>query len=325
MRSARCLLVVTALVWCVAPRGRAESSADAERSIGRAEQALERGNRPRALSLLRGARLRHPEDLLVRERLARLLLEADACPAARDLQEADKLTANFDEPAEAAEKAAFRSLRLARALVDACLGHTTSSALEAAREDARRGDLDMRAALSRLGLIYVRARALDAAQQWLAVAHELSPEDVTIGRDYAAVLLALGRSHHAARVLSMLHRHSPTDLALRRDYAGALTAAGLAEEALEVLEVAREACTNMPACIAQAGRTALEAGHPERSLRWVEGATQQPALLMVRADALKRLGRLDEARAVYSRVLALDPVHKRAKQALNALDRAPAE
>lgn len=323
------LLAQASLLVSAALPVRADSAAENERILARAELAFKRGKRPQGLALLRNAYSRRLDDQALLARLMEALLGDQPCPVGRDLSEAEKLSAKIEEPDDASQRAAYRHVRMLRAVVDACLGQVTSPALEDSLRDARNGDLDARATLPRLGLIYVRARSLHAAERWFAVSYELAPEDLNVGRDYASLLLALGRSHEAARVLSASHRRAPTDLALRRDYAGALTAAGLAEEALALLDVVHEPCAALPACAAQAARIALEAGQPERALTWaeqaLEGSRSVVPLLLARGDAFARLGRRDDARSAYQRVLALDPTHNRAKQALATLDRTAAE
>jgi predicted Zn-dependent protease len=320
------LLILLASVvhfLCARTPARAQPDAPVHGVLVRAELAFERGKRAQGLALLRKAQARRPDDLTLRAQFATALLEADGCPDPRNLHEADKVTAHADEPGEPAQQLDYRALRLSRALVDACLGQASSPALEEAFRAARSGDVQARTALARLGLIYVRAHALLAAERWLSLAHELAPQDSALGRDYAALLLAMGRASEATRVLAPLQRRTPADLGLRQDYAGALTAAGLADEAQGLLEAARPACSRLPECTAQAARIALEAGKPERALGWLEGVDACVALLMVRGDALVRLGRSEDARAAYRKVLLLEPTHGRAKQALLTLEVAP--
>jgi tetratricopeptide (TPR) repeat protein len=315
MRRAVTVLLVAALCGSGA---RAAHAAAQDEDLARARALLAEGKLARALGMLRKLHRRAPSDLYVLDTLVdglRMRRHDDVCLNADEVL---SVTQALDTPASGPELAIARRLQLARALARACVGEAVAS-LEEAEQIARQGDPSAGATFRELALVFVGREQLTFAEEALARAVAHASDDPELLRDYAALLMVRGRAEQAAVVLARAHRVDPDDLGLVREYAAALASAGLASDALSLLSSHRPKCAESRGCIVQAARVALEARSERAALEWI-GGERLPAALLLRAEALRRLGQVAEAREVYRDVLVEQPDNVRARQALEALE-----
>ncbi|MET0286054.1 MAG: tetratricopeptide repeat protein [Polyangiales bacterium] len=214
-----------------------------------------------------------------------------------------------------------RRIVLHAALAEALLSRHTQSVAKLALS-VQRQDVESADCARQIAALAIRDEQLALATDALVLASEALPQDAAIRGELARLWLARGRTDRALPLLAERFTLT-TELAARRELAYALAADGRAEEALSLLAPAREACQQDAGCALTAARNALEGERLDEALRYLEARlASEPRDL----DALFALGdvhtrgrRLEQAREVYRRILAVRPESVRAQQALQAL------
>jgi tetratricopeptide (TPR) repeat protein len=166
-----------------------------------------------------------------------------------------------------------------------------------------------------LGVALVKAGKLDAACEALRRAvtlePEASPEATSARNNLGLVLQLLGDTKGALAQFTAALMRAPDSAELRNNLAAVLATMGQFERALDE---ARRAVALKPDLIGahvHAGMIEMELGHLDEALRWIEGilpaAPDSVEILLVEADILGRLDRVEAALRVYARAAALQP------------------
>jgi putative PEP-CTERM system TPR-repeat lipoprotein len=171
--------------------------------------------------------------------------------------------------------------------------------------------------------IQIAAYDLPGAQNTLQAALKQFPDG-----DSAVLLLArvdgrLGQVDAAEALLGgLLHRHPAEEPALQMQLP-LLLAQGKTDQAVALAEAAHEAAPGKPAIVAALAATYLRAHDPDRAIALLERAaavSQDPALTLLRAQALMSAKRTDAAHDAYRELLEAAPASTEPRRELALLE-----
>jgi len=308
-------------------RSRRVSNAVFDGWLVRADQAIARGQVPRAVSLLEKAARFRPTDPRAPIRLAETSLPptAERAMARTHLALASSARRALSALSEcrSADPATARDIRLARAWGRALAGEIGEAIAEIEVADFR---LDSRArdVAREISALAVRRGDLALADRAIEVATRIDPQDPTLLSDQAAIHLARGQSHQAIALFRQVLQTRPDDPSAIRDLAGALLAVGDSEAALALFVRVRSTCPNDARCHLDVALAALEAHEFEQAVREADealrlAASTDPNPSLVLAAAHSALGHSAETARAFREALRRDPRSARAREGLRAL------
>jgi tetratricopeptide (TPR) repeat protein len=306
-------------------RGAGEQRA-VERALARAEQALARRQRDRALALLEASTRRSPHDGRAALRVCELLvpdtdgtvasvLAGERAGAARCLAALTLVTLAPGDEIEARFSAA---LVWARAL-------TGDRGPALSRLASRPLDERDTPALTRLAALAIGADALDDADTALSLARRVRPNDLSLAADLGAVRLAMGDAASAATLFRAVVAGHPGDRDALHDLAGAYLQSGEHAAAVRLLEQLARDEPDVGGRWLDLARARTELGAyaeaAEDARRAVDlGTADDTQACLALGDALRLGGDTEGARRAYEEAVRRDSRSLRARRALESID-----
>ena len=168
---------------------------------------------------------------------------------------------------------------------------------------------------------------LDAAERWLDIAIELTPDFDKAINNYAIVLLRRDRLDDAVRFLQQGLELHPDNVPLLTNLVRAYQLQGRHDRAGEVLDVLEDLNRASPFFYVYRGDAALAAGDASTALDYMRRAlradSEIPEVHVGLARVYLATGRMNEAKHHVERALRLDATHEEARKYAALIERGP--
>ena len=168
---------------------------------------------------------------------------------------------------------------------------------------------------------------LDAAERWLDIAIQLTPDFDKAINNYAIVLLRRNRLDDAVRFLEQGLELHPDNVPLLTNLVRAYQLQGRHDRAGEVLDVLEDLNRASPFFYVYRGDAALAAGDASTALDYMRRAlradSEIPEVHVGLARVYLATGRMNEAKHHVERALRLDATHEEARKYAALIERGP--
>lgn len=289
-------------------------------TLKRAAKLARSGDRAGAAALYRAVLERFPGNVAARKGLAALAgpvaAKGATAPAPAALKSVTDLLAQGQHEAALAQARAlavqFPDSAPAHALMSAALGGLgRHDAALAAADRAIAADPGLAIAHQHRAMALARLNRPEAALAAAEAALARAPKSVPAAEIRAGALLALGRAEEAEDAFRALAESAPDQPRFALGRGHALAALGREEAAAEVFAAITERTPKLVAAWGNLAQALLRGGDGEAAIaaldRGLAAVGDDRDLAMTKAQMLKGLRRMDEARAVYAELAARLP------------------